>query len=212
MIAIMAGSTARGERTRTSDIDLLVIGEGLFAQADQGSAATCEAFEGEIVEVFAYTPAAFETWAQRDLDQFRPVVVNMLLDGVVVRGSEELVALRARWDASRAAGPVIDPHELDLRRYIVTDLLDDLRDATDAAERLVVAGALFERTAQLMLLRDRRWVATGKHLPRVLRAMDAARAEALIAPLLSGDSTRFADAVEDELMRAGGRLQTGFVR
>lgn len=82
----------------------------------------------------------------------------------------------------------------------------------DPAEQLVIAALLFERIAQLMLLNERCWVATGKHLPRALRAMDAARAHALLIPWLAADFATFADAVAAELDRAGGRLQDGFTR
>lgn len=76
----------------------------------------------------------------------------------------------------------------------------------------MVADVLFERIAELMLLGDRRWIATGKRLPRRLRALSEERTERLSAPLLTGDFAAFADRVEAELDRAGGRLQAGFVR
>src|SRR5690606_32388590 len=193
--AIMAGSTARGERTPSSDVDLLLIGEALFGSSAQTSIATTRAFAGQIFEVFGYTPAGFEEWAARDIAQYRPVIVNMLLDGIPVRADASLEALRSRWSAVRDTGPQPTAHERDVRRYIVTDLLDDLRDAHDPAERQVIAGVLFERIAQLMLLSDGRWIATGKHLPRALRAMDAGRADALLKPWIASEFAAFADAV-----------------
>lgn len=210
--AILAGSTARGERTETSDVDLLLIGNELFSVPDQSASATCESFEGEIFEVFAYTADGFEEWALRDLAQHRPVIVNMLLDGITVRAAPELEETRARWGALRDAGPRVSVHDRDVRRYIITDLIDDLRDALDRAEQQVIAAALFERMAQLMLLDGGRWLATGKHLPRALRSLDLARAEALIVPWLSFDLPSFIEAIRTELDRAGGRVQDGFVR
>lgn len=136
----------------------------------------------------------------------------MLLDGVEVRTDPSLDVLRSRWSKIRDAGPQLTSHELNIRRYLVTDVLDDLHDVKDPAEQLVIAALLFERIAQLMLLRDRRWIATGKHLPRALRAMDAVRADALLTPWLAADFAMFADAVTTELDRAGGRLQDGFTR
>lgn len=103
-------------------------------------------------------------------------------------------------------------HELELRRYGVTDLLDDLRDATDPLERHIIAFTVFERTAELMLLTEGSWIGSGKYLPRRLRALSEERAHLLAEPLLIGDLTVFADRAEDELRRAGGRVQEGFVR
>lgn len=211
-IAIVAGSTARGERTATSDIDLLLLGDSLFDVEGQQSEAATHEFEGEIFEVFAYTPQGFEEWARRGVDQHRPVIVHMLVEGMPIRSTAALDGFRAHWGDVLVAGPSLDATESAFRRYVITDLLDDLRDATDPLERQVVAGLLFERVGELMLLNAGRWVATGKWLPRRLRALDRDRADALSVPLLAGDVTAFAARVEDELRRAGGRVQAGFVR
>ncbi|MFK3679473.1 nucleotidyltransferase domain-containing protein [Microbacterium sp. NPDC090218] len=211
-IAIVAGSTARGARTATSDIDLLLIGESLFDDVEQSSEAATREFEGEIFEVFAYTPAGFAEWANRGIGQHRPVIVHMLVEGLPIRSDASLDELRRRWGGVLAAGPDVDAAESAFRRYVITDLLDDLRDATDPLEQQVVASLLFERMAELMLLSDGRWVAAGKWLPRRLRALSLERADRLSTPLLAGEFASFADRVEEELLRAGGRVQAGFVR
>lgn len=209
--AIIAGSTNRGERTATSDIDLLLIGDALFDDERTSLAAT-HAFEGEIFEVFAYTPEGFDVWAQRDVDRHRPVIVEMLVDGTPLRSGPELDALRERWEPVVAAGPSLSANESALRRYIITDVLDDLRDARDPLERRLLASILFERTAELMLLDSGRWIGTGKWLPRRLRALSQERAARLGDPLLVDELATFATVVEEELVRAGGRVQAGFVR
>lgn len=210
-IAVIGGSTSRGERTATSDIDLLLIGEDIL-DADQIGSATCVEFEGEIFEVFAYTPNGFQEWAQRSIAQYRPVIVHMLVEGLAVRGGVDLDALRDRWRAVIDAGPRVDEHELEFHRYVITDVLDDLRDASDPLEQRVLASTLFERTAELMLLRAGKWIGTGKYLPRRLRALASDRVAALTTPLLQNDLGELADAVERELVTAGGRVQAGFVR
>ncbi|WP_315068293.1 nucleotidyltransferase domain-containing protein [uncultured Microbacterium sp.] len=211
-IAIVAGSTARGERTASSDIDLLLIGDALFDDSSQSSKAATHEFEGELIEVFAYTPDGFDDWAHRGIGQYRPVIVHMLVEEQPIRRNRSFDEFRARWSEILTAGPSLGAEESRFRRYMITDLLDDLRDATDELERRVVADVLFERIAELMLLGDRRWIATGKWLPRRLRALSEERTERLSAPLLTGDFAAFADRVEEELDRAGGRLQAGFVR
>lgn len=210
-VAVLAGSTASGNRTRTSDIDLLLIGDDMLATGASSLAATF-AFEGEIFEVFAYTSTGFEQWARKSLNDYRPVIVHMLLEGIPLRGATELTALRNTWQPIFDAGPVVSTHDLELRRYVISDLIDDLRDATDPLERHVVASALFERTAELMLLTERRWIGTGKYLPRRLCALSAERADRLTQPLIAGDLIAFADRAEDELRLAGGRVQAGLVR
>ena len=211
-VAIVAGSTARGERTPTSDIDLLLIGGELFEADDQSSEASTHEFEGEIFEVFAYTPAGFDEWAERGVAQHRPVTVHMLVEGTVIRDDGRMASLRLHWQRVLDAGPALSAHESACRRYVITDVLDDLRDARDPLEQHVEASILFERTAELMLLGEGRWIATGKWLPRRLRNLSSERTERLTVPLLDRDYATFAARVEDELVRAGGRVQSGFVR
>lgn len=211
-VAIVAGSTGRGDRTPTSDIDLLLIGDELFDSGEQTSDASTHDFDGEIFEVFAYTPAGFDEWADRGVAQHRPVTVHMLVEGVAIRDDGRLPDLRARWRSILAAGPSLSAQESALRRYVITDVLDDFLDATDALEQHVTAMILFERIAELMLLSEGRWIATGKWLPRRLRHLDRERADLLSIPLLARDHATFAARVADELDRAGGRVQAGFVR
>lgn len=211
-IVVVAGSTARGERTRTSDVDLLLLGEELFDEKSQTSEAATHEFDGEIIEVFAYTPEGFREWAERGIAQHRPVILHMLVEGTVVRDDGSSPSVRARWGAILDAGPSLDEKESAFRRYVITDVLDDLRDATDPLEQHMLASVQFERIAELMLLTEGRWIATGKWLPRRLRALSAERAGALGAPLIAGDLSSFAERVEHELDRAGGRVQAGFIR
>ncbi|WP_164233648.1 nucleotidyltransferase domain-containing protein [Microbacterium hydrocarbonoxydans] len=211
-MAVVAGSTARGERTGTSDIDLLLLGDHLFDETGKTSEASTHSFEGEIFEVFAYTPEGFREWAERGIAQHRPVIVHMLVEGIAVRDDGRLDGFRRDWGAVLDAGPSLGATESTFRRYVITDVLDDLRDATDPLEQRAVASVLFERIAELILLTEHRWIATGKWLPRRLRALSADRTEQLSAPLLAGDYSAFADRVEEELERAGGRVQAGFVR
>ena len=110
------------------------------------------------------------------------------------------------------SGPSLSASESAFRRYVITDVLDDLADATDPLEQRVEASVLFERIAELMLLTEGRWIGTGKWLPRRLRELSVERADRLTVPLLESDYTTFAARVSDELERAGGRVQSGFVR
>lgn len=211
-VAVVAGSTARDERTPTSDIDLLLLGDDLFAGTDRTSEAATHVFEGEIFEVFAYTPDGFDEWADRGVAQHRPVIVHMLVEGTAIRDDGRLTSLRRRWQSILDTGPSLSAQESAFRRYVITDVLDDLRDATDPLEQQVEAAILFERIAELMLLDERRWIATGKWLPRRLRNLSVERADRLSIPLLERDYATFADRVDDELDRMGGRVQSGFVR
>jgi predicted nucleotidyltransferase len=204
-VAVLAGSTARGTRTSTSDIDLLLLGDEIFVDARTSMAATYR-FEGEVFEVFAYTEEGFEAWANRGFEQYRPVIVQMLIEGIAVRGAVEHEKYKHTWS------PTIETAEATFRRYVITDLLDDYRDATAPAERHLLAALLYERTAELILLSNSRWIGAGKYLPRRLAEFDPDRAAALAMPLVEGRHDQFANQIAIELDRGGGRVQEGFQR
>jgi hypothetical protein len=210
-LAIVGGSTARGTRTPTSDIDLLVLGDRIFTDGRSSLAASYD-FEGELFEVFAYTPAGFEEWAERGVREFRPVIVDMLVSGTPVRDDGTIDAMRARWATAYAAGPSVSDHQMAMRRYVVTDLIDDLADATDPVETHVIAFTLYERLAELILLCNGQWIGAGKNLPRRLRELDPERAAVLASPLVAGDHSSFKERAAHELETLGGRVDTGFVR
>lgn len=210
-LAIVAGSTARGTRTATSDIDLLVVGDGVFNDRRSSLAATYES-DAEVFEVFAYTPAGFEEWAERGVREFRPVIVDMLVSGTPVVDDGTLDHFRARWADVYARGPLVSDHELAMRRYAVTDLIDDLSDAADPVEKHIIAFTLYQQLSELILLGNGRWIGTGKNLPRRLRELDPQRASSLGSTLVAGDLPTFRELAADELERLGGRVQAGFVR
>lgn len=211
-IAVVGGSTARGARTDTSDIDLLLIGPDDMFDAGESSLAATYAFAGEVVEVFAYTPDAYEDWAKGSIAQFRPTIVDMLVSGAAIRDDGSLASLRNKWRRVLAAGAEPSPELLAMKRYIVTDVLDDLQDATDPLETRVLAHTLFREVAELALLANGRWIGTGKYLPRRLREWNEDRAAALTDPYLADDRAKLLVAAARELDAAGGRLQVGHVR
>lgn len=211
-VAVVAGSSSRGDRTATSDIDLLVLGDRLFSVEGQTSEASTHEFEGEVFEVFAYTPTGFDEWAARGIAQHRPVTVHMLVDGTAIRDDGRLASLRTHWQSVLDAGPSLSAQECAFRRYVITDVLDDLEDSTDPLEQRVEASILFERIAELILLTEGRWIGAGKWLPRRLRELSMERADRLALPLIESDYATFAARVSAELDRAGGRVQAGFVR
>jgi predicted nucleotidyltransferase len=209
---VIGGSAASGNQTATSDIDLLIIGpEQMFGQG-RDSLAAMHQFEGELIEVFAYTRDAFDRWAEHELADFKPVLQSILLDGVEVRGDGLIAELRSEWRPIVEAGPQIDHAALSLRRYMITDMLDDFGDASDALEKRFLAAKLLEELAELMLLSSGQWIGGGKWLIRRLRAWNPERANELAIPFMADDLPAFAKAGAAELDRLGGRVQAGFVR
>lgn len=212
---VLGGSASTGRRTPTSDIDLLLIGPpsafGAEARDDHGEARVAHR-DGERIDVFAYTAAGYRQWAERDFASLRPVLPYLLTEGTPLRAGDEFESLRA-WSAERLAhGPRPDGHQLALRRYAVTDLIDDLADATDALAVAAIRADLLRSLGELALLSAGSWLGSGKWLARRLRAADPRAAERLEGFAREPDAARAAAAASRLLAELGGRVDIDFTR
>ena len=209
---ILAGSASTGRRTATSDIDILLIAPAHPFGDGVGSEARVVHREGERIDVFAYTVDGFRDWAERDFASLRPVLPYMLTEGSPLRTGPEFVELR-RWSAERLAlGPRLSDHQLEVRRYAVTDLIDDLTDAGDPLTTAAIRSDLFRSLAELAILRSNAWLGSGKWLARRLRVADGPSADALAAFAREPDTARAAAIASRLLSELGGRGDGDFVR
>ena len=210
-LVAVGGSAARTRRPR-SDIDLLIVGPARMFQPGADEAAHTDLWRGDLFEVFASTPEAFRRHQEAGIARFRPVSGFLLVDGVVVLDRGRSDALIAWTRQVLGAGPTPSAKELAQRRYSVTNALDDLLDATDPAEIAVLAGALFERLAEFLLLANGRWIASGRHLLGRLRDLDPTFAAALGSALAARDVAQLERLTLEGLDPFGGRLMAGHVR
>lgn len=160
---------------------------------------------------FASTSAAFRRHQLAGVARLRPVSGFLLIEGeaVVDRGDD---GLRAWTRDLLDAGPDVPASELDARRYSVTNTLDDLLDAVDDAEAAVLAGLLLTRLAELVLLANRRWLASGRWLLRRLADVDPVLAEGLGSALVRQDRAALERLALSALEPLGGRLLEGYAR
>lgn len=136
----------------------------------------------------------------------------LLTEGTPLRTGAEFAELR-RWSADRLAlGPRVPAHQLALRRYAVTDLIDDLTDATDELASATIRADLIRGLGELALLSAGVWLGSGKWLARRLRTADPDAADALAACAREHDDREAARLAADLLGRLGGRVDQDFVR
>lgn len=212
---VVGGSSSTGRRTATSDIDLLILAPpSTFAgpvRDDHGEARVAHR-DGERIDVFAYTADGFRDWCERDFASLRPVLPFLLTEGRPLRTGDEFEALRS-WSADRlAAGPQPTTHQLELRRYAVTDLIDDLADATEPLTVAAIRADLFRALGELATLVAGGWLGSGKWLARRLRSVDPSSADQLEAFAGERDPAHAAAAASRLLEVLGGRVDHDFVR
>nr|WP_055492578.1 nucleotidyltransferase domain-containing protein [Streptomyces sp. TP-A0356] len=213
LAAVLGGSTARGRATATSDLDIAV----LLPDDDVTRRETLR-HQGRLAEVFAHTRADLAEIIASDRASRRGSMLFIYAESVTVHDPHgHAAALRAEARAELERGPdPLTPKECDEERYRLTDLLDDLADATDRHEQLAVADQVLITAAVLLAGHRRAWRGGGKWLPRRLRDADPALGRALLDARLTvaehADPAPLSAAAHEILNLLGGPLREGHSR
>ncbi|HEX3221355.1 MAG TPA: nucleotidyltransferase domain-containing protein [Nocardioides sp.] len=210
--AWLAGSVTTGQATATSDLDVTVLLEEAVVHRES------LVYDGWPVELFVHTAASIEHFVARDLARRRPTMARLVALGVPLLPGGGGDDVRARCQAVLDAGPPpLEPGALDLWRYLLTDLLDDLAGATHDEEATAIAVDVWRATAELALASAGAWHGSGKWLVRELEALDARDVTHLTAALdlglrraLTGERESLATVADRVLDRVGGRLWSGY--
>jgi predicted nucleotidyltransferase len=210
-VLFLGGSVMRGEATPASDLDIVVVYERL-------PNAYREAFVygGWPVEAFVHDAGTLEEFFEADRRRGLPSLMSMVWEGSEVPESSEFSArlrLRAR-ELLEAGPPPWDEEELTLRRYRLTDWVDDMRFPR-SAEELVATGAwLYQDAAEFYFRTRGLWSAHSKTIPRRLREADADFAERFLRAFDALFAEKRPDAavalVAELLEPFGGFLFEGF--
>ena len=212
---LLAGSVVRGEATAHSDLDLVVLFERL-------PHARRESFlsDGWPVEAFVHDLETLRYFfVEVDGRAGTPSLAAMVLEGEDVTGDAGDGALTAA--AKRLAGEVVaagpkpwDEREVRQRRYVLTDLVDDLRAPRSHAERVAAGARLYELLADCILRAAGRWSARGKRIPHALAQHDPSLAARFVAAFdtlfAAADSAAVIALVDEVLHPLGGFLFDGF--
>ncbi|MFF0491080.1 nucleotidyltransferase domain-containing protein [Nocardia sp. NPDC004068] len=208
--AWLGGSVALGIATATSDLDITVLLDGPPAPYRESLR-----FERWPVELFVQTQASIEYFRTRECAVRRPSTLRLIGQAHILLDTDGSGArLRDHCASLLAAGPEpLTDKELRAARYRITDLLDDLAGSRDENERLMIAAALWQATADLLLTGHGHWTGGGKWLHRELSTVDPDFAQALATGMRSvamGSIEPMTDAVERSLKPFGGRLFHGY--
>ena len=210
-VVFLGGSVMRGEATPASDLDIVVAYERL-------PNAYREAFVygGWPVEAFVHDEGTVEEFFEADRRRGLPSLMSMVWEGVEVPEASEFSARlkrRAR-ELLEAGPPPWDEEELTLRRYRLTDWVDDMRFPR-SGEELVATGAwLYQDAAEFYFRTRGLWSAHSKTIPRRLREADGDFAEKFLRAFDALFAEKRPDAaialVAELLEPLGGFLFEGF--
>jgi predicted nucleotidyltransferase len=209
---LAAGSIVRGEGTPFSDLDLVVV----YPQLERAYRESFR-FDGLPVEAFVHDPATLEYFfVEVDRPTGVPSLPQMVVEGVEIPRATDLSRrLKQRAAEVIAAGPpALDADTEQRMRYMVCDLLDDLRAPRNRDEMIGAGARLYEQLADYYLRRRGRWSAKGKAIPRVLAQADAtlgaAYGDAFSELFGRGDTASVLRVAERILKESGGPLFDGY--
>jgi hypothetical protein len=207
--AFLGGSSPTARRTPWSDLDIVVVLDGPPAPFRETLRHS-----GQVVEWFVQTPGSLRHYWRQDIARRRSPLLRMVAEGVILTSTDGAAeSYRERAAALVAAGPPEPPGTtIDMQRYLVTDLLDDLRGCSDPVEMSYIAATLILAASDLLLLAENRWSARGKWLPRRLAEVDPDLAGRLADAQLAVriDREPLVAEVLSVLHRVGGPLREGF--
>ena len=204
-VIFLAGSVVRGESTRTSDLDLVVVFHSL-------PNAYRESFHygGWPVEAFVHDPQTVEYFIrQYDAPSAVPSLAAMVSEGVELPARTALgQRLKDMANDFLKAGPVRwSTQEIDSSRYVISDLIEDLREPRSPAEMQAIAVQLYNAIANHFFRSKGLWSARGKTIPRRLRKADdafASRFEAAFESVFALGKTADLIALAEALLAAHG--------
>jgi hypothetical protein len=202
--AVVTGSVLTELRTSGSDLDIVVcLPDG---DPDAPHRASRH-FRGWPVELFVHDGETLAHYLAGELRDRRPTLHRMLATGVAVTGDP--AALRAECARVLTAGPrPLTQEEIDRERYALTDLIDDLTHAVDAAERITITATGWVAAGDAALRLGNHWAGRGKWLLRELRDMDPELAGEWLTA--AGSAALTVDFAREVLDRAGGPLFDGY--
>ncbi|MBD7946249.1 nucleotidyltransferase domain-containing protein [Psychrobacillus sp. AK 1817] len=208
--AILAGSIVRGEGTSTSDLDIVIFDNSILS-------AFRESFyvEGWPVEVFIHNLSSYKHYFELDCERAKPSLPKMIVEGMVLKDDGLLSSIQGEARLLLSNGPKEwSKATITLKRYFLTDVLDDFIGSTTPEEDIFIVHTLLELASEFVLRVNRQWVGTSKWGYRALKQFDESFAHKFIevfdAYYKHRDKVKIIELVDEILEPFGGRLFEGF--
>ena len=208
--ALLAGSVVRGEATDTSDLDIVIFDESVSSSYRE----TFIEFDWPI-EVFVHNGSSYKTFFEIDRKRARPSLPRMVSEGIILRDDGIIEAIKKEAVELLKAGPEKWSEEtVKIKRYFLTDTLDDFVGCSNRGEGVFIANALAELTSEFVLRTNRRWIGTSKWIVHSLRAYDEdftdQFVEAFDTYYKTSNKDKVIEVVELVMEPFEGRLLEGF--
>ncbi|WP_064093440.1 nucleotidyltransferase domain-containing protein [Rossellomorea aquimaris] len=209
--AILGGSVVRGEATATSDLDIIILNEELNSAYRESMY-----FEKWPIEVFVHNQSTIKDFFEIDCKRARPSLPRLVSEGVIIKDNHHIIpSLKSEATKLLRDGPPIwDDKTTQMKRYFLTDLLDDFIGSNIRAESIFIAGALGEAIHEFVLRTNGQWIGASKWIVRALKQFDEKFTQEFVQAFdefySHGDKKFIIELTDRVLEQHGGRYFAGF--
>jgi hypothetical protein len=209
-IVLLGGSVIRGEATDTSDLDIVIIDENIQSAYRESLFAY-----GWPIEVFVHNKKTLVEYFKIDCERARPSLPRMVAESAVIKDNGFSSSLKEQAQVMLNEGPSEwDSSMVRMKRYFLTDQLDDFIGSTNHGETIFIAGALAESLHEFVLRTNKRWIGSSKWIVRALTEYDPDFAKEFVEIFSryyqTGEKDHVISLVDFILKPYGGRLFEGF--
>lgn len=208
--ALLAGSVVRGEATETSDLDIVIFDKSLSSSYRE----SLKEF-GWDIEVFVHNLSSYKQFFKSDYERARPSLPRMVSEGIILKDTGIMGDIKKEAKELLDKGPEKWSEEtIKIKRYFITDALNDFKGSSSRAEEIFIANTLAELVSEFVLRTNGQWIGSSKWVIRSLRQYNEEFANTLIEAFDSfyatGEKNKIIKLVNEVLQPYGGQLFEGF--
>ena len=208
--ALLAGSVVRGEATETSDLDIII-----FDNAISSSYRESLVDFGWAIEIFVHNLSSYKLFFASDVERARPSLPRMVSEGIILKDVGIIDSIKKEANELLENGPEEWSAEMiKIKRYFITDALDDFAGCSNRAEEIFIANTLAELVSEFVLRTNRNWIGASKWVVRALRQYNEVFSNQFVEAFdhfyKTGEKKQVIQLVDHALQPFGGRLFDGF--
>lgn len=170
-----AGSVAANQGTSASDLDLVIV----FEEVAHAYRETF-IYDGWPIDAFIHDLDTLRYFCGKlEASDGKPALINMILTGqeILAQNSVSMEAKVIAADALANGPDAWNQAQIDKERFLITDILDDIKSPKNKEGQIISAVHLFEPLIQFYFRTQKKWAASGKSLMRLLKAENPDLAE-----------------------------------
>lgn len=208
--ALLGGSVVRGEETSTSDLDIVVLLEDLTSEYRESLIA-----HGWPIEVFVHNSETIRHYFEMDRKRARPSLPRMVSEGIPILDHPIIPVLKEEANKLLRDGPPIwAPETVNMKRYFLSDAIDDFIGSPHRGESLFIANSIAESLHEFVLRTNGHWIGKSKWIIRALNEFDPTFTQEFIQVFEEyyayGEKESIIKLADSVLDAHGGRLFEGF--